>query len=188
MPPLQFCCSNNISHLAKAWCYWCNIAYSMGRLPLLYIPKNIEWFHYIFLEKIVGGGGAHCIPKTSLDFHYFFQKRSFCKYCGLGPRILNDWRRKWHFEERCILYNYTLFIWALCWDKIKWLILAGKQCISKQWIEVSLYTKFLLLNHTTQSSTLQCEKHSTCPELWWQERFYWWLQSLSLWYSCVLIF
>jgi hypothetical protein len=26
---------------------------------------------------------------------------------------------KWHFEERCMQYNYTLFIWMLWWDRRK---------------------------------------------------------------------
>jgi hypothetical protein len=46
---------------------------------------------------------------------------------------------KWHFEERCIRYNYTLFIWVLCRDQRKWTILVGEQCIWEQFIQVSLY-------------------------------------------------
>jgi hypothetical protein len=39
------------------------------------------------------------IPKTSIYFHYFSQKRSFHEYCESGPRILNDWRRKMTLRE-----------------------------------------------------------------------------------------
>jgi hypothetical protein len=46
---------------------------------------------------------------------------------------------KRHFEERCIQYNYTLFIWVLCRDQRKWTILVGEQCTWEQFIEVSLY-------------------------------------------------
>jgi hypothetical protein len=96
------------------------------------------WVIYlIFLRNDIEGGLLLLyIPKTS---RYFFLRNDHSRnIVGQDQEFWMTDTVKWHVEEWCIRYNYTLFIWAIYRDQKKWTILAGKRCTWNQWREVLL--------------------------------------------------
>jgi hypothetical protein len=119
------------SHLAKAWRDFVStltavtVITSTGRLPLLYVPTTSHNICYDFSETII-----------------------LVILC-VRTKNSNDWcsKRKKNFNELCIWYNYTFFMWVTFQDRKKWTIFAGKW---KKGFIVLLCVKILTLKITAK--------------------------------------
>jgi hypothetical protein len=83
------------------------------------------WLHFI-RNGSAGGSLLLYIPKHQFTLTVLLRNDHSVNIVGWDQEFWMIDAGKQYFKERCIWYNYTLFIWALCQDQRKWTILAAK--------------------------------------------------------------
>jgi hypothetical protein len=120
MPLLQPRYSTYIRHFAKC---------AVTGVTVLTVRANYRYYAFqkhqvislYFLRNNSSGRSLPLyIPKASIYFHCFSHKRSLVNIVGRDQELWMIYRGKRHFKERCIQYNYTIFIWVLCQGQRKW--------------------------------------------------------------------
>lgn len=114
-------------HLTDMWWHFAHtvtivrVMISIGRLMLLYVIRNIT-----FILNLVDAW-HYCTFQDHNIIYEFFSWKPHSGSIVYWDREFWTTDTGWHFEEWCIWYNYTLFIWVIFQEQ-KTLIIIGKQC------------------------------------------------------------
>jgi hypothetical protein len=126
------CHSTCIYHLAKAWQHFLNTVIAVmvtGSLGYGCFMLQEHCGSFAFLSLCL----SVCLSVTHTHTHTHTHSHSRC-IVGQGQGVWITSAVKQHFKEWCILYNYTLFMWAIFWGQQRWIMVVRKWLIWQWWV------------------------------------------------------
>lgn len=106
------------------WFPFASLQLNFTIMPTAQISLTLRWcvvtFHNLTLiagtGKLITTAQSRNITLVSLSIS---QTLSFWECCRPGPRILNNWCGRKHFEEWYIWYSYICLMQVIFWDQKK---------------------------------------------------------------------